>query len=447
MDLKDTIKKLHKGDAKEALIDFLSLAESRNYEIVFYVACSLMKLGYMHTAEIILLYLKDKDPSNLGIYNNLGYIYKQQIREDEAIEMFKEAEKGAPDNVDIINNIASMYVGHGTTDQGIEYTGKALALNENHASANWNRALVMLESGNYEEGWKRYDWGYKSDELGEQKRKNKQYYIDYPQWDGTKGQNVVVYGEQGIGDEIMFASMIPDILKDCNVIYDCHPRLADIMRNSFDIPVYGTRKDSEIEWPKIYPIDAKLALGSLGQFYRNTKESFPKVPYLKADPKLIQKYKKKLGPGMHVGVSWLGGTVKTQTHLRRIPLDIFKGMFVSGVNFISLQYNEDADKDAAYLGIDHWKETLDDYDETAGLINALDLIITVPQSIMHLAGSMGVPCWILTPFKHTWQMGVYGEDLPWYGSTKTYWQYEDENWEPIIKRVREDLCSLKNIAA
>lgn len=450
--LKESIEKLHSDKVEEALRDFLYLYEVNkdNYELLFYICCALMRLGFNKVAEILLIECRKNDPGNLGSTNNLGFIYKKQAREEEAIQMFSEAMQGKPDDVDIVNNLASMHVGYGNAEKALYYVNKALELSPDHASAQWNKSLTLLEMGDYEGGWNLYDSGYRSEELGEAKRKNKQYYKDFPFWDGTPGKTVVVYGEQGIGDEIMFASMLPDLIKDCNVIYDAHPRLCDLMRNSFEIPIYGTRKDNDIHWPETFPIDAKIALGSLGKFYRKKKEDFPKKPYLKAEQKYIDKWKNKLvGDKPKIGISWRGGTPKTAMHRRSIPLEIIKNLLIPEVEWYSLQYNEDAHEDANFLGVNHDSEMLADYDETAGFIHALDLVITVPQSIMHLCGALDVDCWMMAPYKHTWQMGVFGEDLPWYGSLKTYWQLNDENWEPVINRVKEDLkCYIaKNIAA
>ena len=99
-------------------------------------------------------------------------------------------------------------------------------------------------------------------------------------------------------------------------------------------------------------------------------------------------------------------------------------------------------EDAHNINLNHWQETLNDYDETAGLVENLDLIISVPQSVVHLAGALGQAVWQLAPFRAMWQVGPYGEEMPWYLSATNFWQENDEKWEPVMDRVRNELCNL-----
>jgi hypothetical protein len=110
-------------------------------------------------------------------------------------------------------------------------------------------------------------------------------HVALPEWDGTPGKKVLIYGEQGIGDEIMFASMLPDAMRDCReVILDCHPRLVSLFEKNFGVKCYGTRKEPGAEWLAAEKPDAMIAIGSLGKFYRRTRASFPGTSYLKAEP-------------------------------------------------------------------------------------------------------------------------------------------------------------------
>jgi ADP-heptose:LPS heptosyltransferase len=195
-----------------------------------------------------------------------------------------------------------------------------------------------------------------------------------------------------------------------------------------------------------------LAIGSLCKFYRNELDEFPKTPYLKANAEISQKYKDKLNSLSNrkkIGISWRGGTTDTGELFRRIELEKWVDLFKEDFDFISLQYKDDAEKDLQEFNdkypefkIHHWRDVIDDYDETAGLIDNLDLIISVPQSIVHLAGAMGVKTLQLTPYRHMWQMGKFGEDMPWYDSVKNIWQKEHGKWDDVMKEAKEHLCSL-----
>jgi tetratricopeptide (TPR) repeat protein len=419
--------------------------------LLFYLATIFMKTKRQALAINLFKQSLQKQPDSAPAWCNLGYVYREELMLDEAREAFLKAIELKQDEPDFYANLGATYVAGGTPDKAIDILDKALALNTDHSVARWNVSLAYLEKGEWQKGWAAYEAGARIMD-----RQERTYQPEnMPKWDGTPGQTVVVYGEQGIGDEIMFASMLPDLMAQCNVIIDGHPRLADIFRQSFPgVPVYGTRKDKELHWPQFHKIDAKIAIGSLGQFYRNNTTDYPGIPYLKANPLLVTKYKEKLaslGDKPKIGISWRGGIKATNLSHRFIDLNKWLPILTGiDADFISLQYNDDAkaqlDKfhadnpDIRY--IHHWQDAMDDYDETAALVSNLDLIISVPQSVVHLAGALGVPTWQLTPKKAMWQMGAYGHDMPWYRCVKNYWQDDTHTWEPVIQQIKEELCSL-----
>jgi tetratricopeptide (TPR) repeat protein len=425
--------------------------------LLFHVGSTAMKLGWTGLAFILFKMSLEYRSNFIESFNNLGYLYKKELMEKEATHYFEKAIDLAiknPKNVpawftaEIYANLGSMYIANGTPQKAMGYFDKAIKTDENLGLAKWNRSLAYLELGNYEEGFRDYEFGERTS-----RSKDRNYGIDnLPFWDGTKGQTVVVYGEQGIGDEIMFASMIPDLMKDCNVILDVHPRLMDLFRLAFPtIPIYGTRKSEKVSWPQFHKVDAKIGMGSLGKFYRKKVEDFPRIPYMTADIKLVDKYFSKLKALSNrpkIGISWRGGTKETNRNSRYIPLDMWLDILKIDADFISLQYDKDIGPEIEDFNnknnvkIHHWQDTLDDYDETAGLVANLDLIISVPQSVVHLAGAMGVPTVQLVPFKRLWQAGPYQQDMPWYNTVKNIWQDEKCDWKPVLNQVKENLCSL-----
>jgi Tfp pilus assembly protein PilF len=442
----DQAKLNHAEDIFNAILNL----DSKSETMLFYIASVFMKKKYIALA-IYLYEIAIKINPNLScVWNNLGFAHREERRINEARICFENAVKINPDDADLWMNLGGTYNAIGEPDKAIYYTDKALAINPEHPNALWNKSLAYLEKGDYEAGWKLYDAGVRTTD-----RQERQYHNGgTPKWNGEKGKNIVIYGEQGIGDEIMFASIIPDVAKDCNIIFDAHPRLYEIFRHSFPgIPIFGTRKDAHVAWPQFFNIDARIAIGSLCKFYRNKLEDFPRVPYLKADPKLIEKYKELLPQDkMNIGISWRGGVKQTNAKERYIKLDLWKPIFESfkdKANFYSLQYGDKAEDDIEKfekenpdLKILHYPETIDDYDETAGFVTCLDFIVSVPQSVVHLAGALGTPTLQLTPKHAMWQMGVYGEDLPWYGCVKSIWQEKAGDWESVINEARNQLCNL-----
>lgn len=397
---------------------------------------------------------------NHVLYNALGCCFRELDEPEKAIEYFNKSLELNPDDPLAHTNLAVCYVSMGEPQKAIPFARYAYKNMPDDPQKEMNLGQALLGIGKYREGFK-----HNEGRLLLNDRKEKFYSMNNsdPYWDGTKGKNIVVHGEQGLGDEIMFASMLLDVMGDCGVIYDCNSRLVNIMRNSFpDIPIYGTKQipSDEIQWKEAWQVDGKISIGSLGKFYRKKESDFPGTPYLKADPVLIEKWRKRLaalGDRPKIGFSWYGGQKRIASIARFNPLHNWKEIFGMDADFISLQYNPEAGEKIERFNADnginlhHWPEMLGDYDETAGLLMNLDLVISAPQSVVHLAGALGVPCWRLAAHRSMWIHGVHGKDAPWYKSVKNYWQNTHESWQDVMGIVGTDLKSFlannKKVAA
>jgi hypothetical protein len=350
----------------------------------------------------------------------------------------------------------------------MEHLNLAISLDPNHSQAHWNRSLANLEMGDYENGFKEYGWGKRAEV-----RMNRNFSTrEIPEWDGTPGQTVIVYGEQGIGDEIMFASMIPEMMRDCKqVIFDCHKKLHRLFAASFpDIDIYATREDENITWPVLvgpdgkpqdrYPVDAKIAIGDVPQFYRNKIEDFPGTPYIKCTPKSEMKWGKVLADKFSdgkpvIGINWIGGHKKTRVEVRSMKLEQWLPILQLDAHFVSLQYtagceDEIREFESKYgIQIHHWPQAAqsDHYDDAAGIVANLDLMLTCCSSVVHLAGSMGVPTWVLTPSRPAWRYRLDLDYMPWYGKTVTLFrqQHGSVEWEPVIEEVAENLKGMFDV--
>ncbi len=433
----------------DAAIHGLNFLLDHNREealVIYMLANCFEKKGYYALAEILLKKAIELDPSNHVAYNNLGCIYKKTMRLKEAHTAFETAIKNCDkDTKDTggklllpgyYNNIGSLYVNNGTPDKAIEYYDKALAMVPDDPDATRNKAFALLEKRMWKEGWHYWDY--------DKSRKNRECLKHLPRWNGETGKTVLVYGEQGLGDEIMFASMLPDLMKKCNVIIDAHPRLANTFRYSFPgVPIYGSRKQPELSWLQFHNIDCELPMGSLGKFFRNSDSDFPKTPYLKAKPFTgYQLAKDKL----NIGISWIGGIERTYREYRSMPLEAWGGIVTQEANFISLQYTQRARDEVKAvneklgINIQHWQDVIDDYEWTFELVNELDLVITVCTSLLHVAGSLGKDCWLLTPSRPPWTCAIKG-DYPWYASVKQHRQIGGD-WQTVLTKIQDNLCNL-----
>ena len=395
-----------------------------------YVQNQVWGLGIHFLQSAIDLGLNEPDA-----YTNLAMAYQRSGQYDKAKGYYEKSIEGDT-SPEALTNYSGMFVEAGEPKKSIELCEQAIKKNPDILMAHWNLGLALLGEGRWERAWEEHEWGLKPGGL----RENRSV-LDVPMWDGTPGKTVHVYGEQGLGDEIMFASMLPDLLKTNPVVLECHSRLETLFRKSFpDIPVYGTRESQEVDWPHQHPFEYRMAIGSLGKFYRRSRADFPGTPYLKADP--LPK-----GEKFRVGVSWMGGGKKLgRVQKRSVPLSWWKSILnVPNVEFVSLQYtdsNEDLDlMDALGYDIKRPEEAkAKDYHETARLVASCDLVITVCTSVFHLAGALGVPVWCLCPKNPAWRYQNSG-GCPWYRSSRLYRSpdVKQDGFIPVIERIGFDL--------
>lgn len=308
----------------------------------------------------------------------------------------------------------------GHYDAALTYIDEVLKTHPDAVNARSTKAFCHLARHEWREGWPHYDAMLKTN------RRETYAYGDEPEWDGTPGKRLIISGEQGIGDEIMYASCFPDVLKaNPHVAIECMPRLEKLFKRSFPeaAAVYGTRWDKHVVWGEDHNPDAHVAMASLPRFYRNADQDFPGEPYLVPDPDIVNAVKGmlgKLGPNPKIGIGWTGGSDRTRGHLRTRTLDELTPLLrVPNVDWISLEYYNRDEEIAEYTkarGIPihtyHWLTTRGlDYDLTAGLISQLDLVISVPTTSVQVAGGLGVETWCVVPKYTGWMFA--GETYPW----------------------------------
>jgi len=385
-------------------------------------------------------------PDEGANWNALGAGYRRMDKLDAsrgALERALSLTKDDRNRAFVMHNIASTYINEGEPDKAVEWCEKALALDSENKQLRFNLGLAQLELGDFASGFDGY-------ELGRMATTWTRNYShpgrEVENWDGSPGKNIVVFGEQGVGDETLFAHALPDLIKiSKSVVIDCHPRLTNLFKRSFpECAVYGTRKEEAITWPMDHELDAKVPIGSLHRFFRRDRNAFPVFPegYIKPDPALVGKFAGNARL-LRVGVSWIGGTRDTHVALRSMPLERLSPiMSVPGVEFVSLQYTDRAGEEVAKAKAAGWNISHDDdmnanLDKLFGCIKGLDLVITVLTSNVHFAGSMNVPTWVLTPIKAPWQF--MQDSMPWYPKTKLVRQEKPDDWAGVINTLARDL--------
>jgi hypothetical protein len=251
---------------------------------------------------------------------------------------------------------------------------------------------------------------------------------------------------------------VPDLLRICpRVTLACSPKLESLFRRSFPASrVLDLAQASRLAHEGRAPWQRMVAIGSLPRYFRQARAAFPRHRgYLRADPALVEMYRKRLarlGPGLKVGLSWRGGTDKTRRALRSVAPAELKPLFdLPGVRFVDLQYDAQPADDDLQPFVDagvivHWADALDDYDRTAALVASLDAVTSVCTAVIHLAGALGRPTFVMAPSSPEWRYGIAGPDMPWYPSVHVERQRAPREWGPVVAAVRERLAALRESA-
>ena len=439
-------------------------AQPTDFEAIYLFGTSLIDQGFFGAAYNMLSVAADLSGGNVHeIYNNMGNALRACGRDREAEDAWREGlrvcDRVSAEDADLYNNMATVCINANRAAEAEAWAKKAIRMKPGHQQANWNLGLAYLEQGKFGEGFDQHWYGFLNGG-----RLNKQY--DCGEWDGSPVKRLVIFGEQGQGDEVLFASMIPDALELCEeLILDCHPRLEGIFQRSFNpAAIYPTRKNPRSDW--IYdhrPINAKIAMGELGKLFRRKLDDFPRYhggggAYLKTNPAMDVALKKRVDQvangRMTVGIAWEGGTVATHCFERTTSIDPFKELIAKhpDICWFSVHYKKDSKRQLEEAGVPvvHWQEVVDDLDGLFSLVGQMDLVIAVDQTIIHQCGAIGQPCWIATPRRCSWRFphAIDGDALedhmPWYGEHVRLFRQENAGeWGPVFERISEELAKLE----
>lgn len=404
--------------------------------VMLYMASRAMsEKGMSGLAKPLALQAATLSPKSWEAWNLLGKTQSDVWELEEARESFRLALQLYPTKAAPLANMAMTDYLRGNTDSAVRLARKALEADPECMNTRNNLGMFLLSQGDWS-GWKHYECG-----LGNHYSRRERVYGDEPRWNGEKDKTVIAYGEQGIGDEISFASCIPDLIRDSKkVIIDCDNRLEGLFKRSFpEAEVHGTRfRDVDLTG------DYRVAFGSLPKCYRRKDADFTGNPYLIADPERRKQWRVLLDelPGLKVGLAWNAGTSINGQKFRSIDLEDMKPILqTKGVSFVSLEYRDptkEIEEVSGVAKIHEWgraTRTLD-YDDTAALVAELDLVITVGTAVAHLCGGLGKECWVLLQKNPIWRYRG-GDTTPWYRSVRFYRQRTD--WTYPVHRVAEDL--------
>jgi len=349
-----------------------------------------------------------------------------------------QAIKLQPDFAEAHNNIGTALKEQGEFDAAIESYKRALALKPDFADAHHNMSLELLRDHQFEQGFKQHEWQWKTKQsIGTPLISSK------PVWFGEGNKTVFVWAEQGIGDEIMFASLIPELHSvSSKLIVQCDKRLIPLFQRSFPKDI-TYQSDRSLVAEDSY--DFHTSIGSLARIFRPSIESFShtKDGYLSHDSIKTDQLRQKLlmgGAKTLIGISWKTASPLTKSHERNIVLsDLAQVLNSSETQLVCLQYgevSEEIDALKAEFGIDVIQvpevDNRNDIDGLASLIMACDKVVSIDNVTVHLAGALGTDGRVLLPFSARWIWGRDQSRSSWYGSVTAYRQKVPGDWGNVL---------------
>jgi tetratricopeptide (TPR) repeat protein len=408
------------------------------------------RLGEYAVAGISFDRLLAVAPGSPKAHHNRGLLQLETGYAEQALQSFRRALELQPATVETLTCIGHALRDLGRVDEAIATYDEALALRPGFGDAFGNRAQALLLCGNYAAGWPAYEQRFVT--TGRRARS-----AGLPRWRGEPlgGRTLVVLSEQGIGDEIMFASCLPDLLATGGrVVLACDKRLQPLFARSFPQANVLDRDVCAATNLARPHGDCEISIGSLPLHFRRDRTRFPATPgYLAADAAAVARRRAAFGANgatRRIGVAWRGGLLRNRGYLRSLELAELAPLFEkSGTAFYSLQYGDRRDELAAIREScriempDLAPAAGADIDELAAAIAALDLVITVDNSVAHLSGALGKPTWILLPFSAEWRYGrPAGDDdaMPWYPSARLFRQSAPRDWTTLVAGVAQVLA-------
>jgi tetratricopeptide (TPR) repeat protein len=381
---------------------------------------------------------------------NLGTVLQQQGNHAAATTAYHTALRLRPDYVEARINLGTALKDHGCLAAAAEAYTAALRQRPDDAGAHCNRAFVWLAQGKLTPGWEAYEWRW---------RTTQQYPRPFPQprWDGTllAERTLLVHAEQGVGDELLFASCLPEVVAQArHCIIECDPRLATLFARSFPTAtVHGGRRD-DLRWLAQHPpIDVQIPLGSLPRYRRPTLAHFPpQAAYLVPDPERLALWRQRLaglGSGLTVGIAWRSRLLTARRRASYTSLTQWGALLtLPGIHWVNLQYDDCAcelDEARQRWGVTiHTWEDMDlfhDLDGVAALMAALDLVIVPETAAAALAGSLGQPGWQFSLYNGKWD--ALGTAVsPWFPSMRVFRQPQRGDWQSVIQRAAAELTRL-----
>ena len=378
-------------------------------------------------------------PAHPDLHYNRGNALLQMNRHAEAIAAFDRTLAAIPAHARAWNNRGRALQSLNRNAEAAESFGKALALHKDNADAHFNLALTLLTQGDLRRGFEQYEWRWKRSGMTDTRRGYGRalWLGEFPLGHKT----ILLHAEQGLGDTIQFARYAPLLARaGARVVLEVQPELKTLLSGIEGIASCHARGES------LPAYDVHCPLGSLPLAMKTDATNIPaEIPYLRADEQRLAQWRPAIDalPGKRVALAWAGHARHANDRNRSMDLELLAPLFaIPGLSFVSIQ-RELRDKDAAVLArtpnVRHLGGELADMTDTAAVVRLADLVISVDTSVVHLAGAMGRPLWVMLPFAPDWRWTLTGDATPWYPQARLLRQPAIGDWPSVVATLRDAL--------
>jgi tetratricopeptide (TPR) repeat protein len=380
-------------------------------------------------------------PDYVEAFNNRSVMLQELRQFDEALASLDRALALRPDYVEALTNRAVALHALKRFDEALLSYERVQALRPDYAEAHCNESHLRLLMGDFELGWRKYEWRWKNPSLEPFERTFQQ-----PLWlgeDDVEGKTILIHSEQGFGDVMQFCRYVPLVAaRGAQVLFGVPQSLYDLMTTSFDGTAQVLGEGAEVP-----QYDRHCPLMSLPLAFGTTLKTIPsQTPYLRASHENIRAWSSRLGAkrGPRIGVVWSGNPAHKNDHNRSIDFRVFSRLLDRDATFVSLQKEVRPDDASAVRDRTDLLQIADDlmtFADTAAVVANLDLIISVDTSVAHLAGALAIPVWILLPFVPEWRWLIDRSDSPWYPTARLFRQDAPGDWPAVIDHIVAELKS------